>query len=405
MIKNYLKNDFCLSIFNKIMIIILGFLSSAFSTRYLGLQYKGEYSYITQVANIFVLFLNLGIYQSYSYNYRIYGEGLYKKYADMCMLQFIVYCIIFGLLVLFSNSLTIALICVLVPFNILKIQFENIMLVENIRRKIFINIFNNVVLVIVYATLYFFFTPNLIIIIVITVIIDILTVICYLYKFKYLPKIMNIDFTFLKSVISFGFIPMITGVLSTLNYNIDIIFIKNMCTAEQLSIYSLVAGIMSYIWYIPDAFKDVLFSKVARSNNTKPIIMSSQLSLLFMGIAFVGFIFFGNIFLSIVYGTDFLPAYPVILVVFLGSISMAFFKLFGVVFLAEGRRYFYFFSLLISVVLNVILNFILIPVLNIYGAAIASVISYNVCGLTFLIYFSKVKNIKIRELIFIKKIK
>lgn len=405
MIKNYLKNDFCLSMFNKVMIIILGFLSSAFSTRYLGIQYKGEYSYITQVANIFVLFLNLGIYQSYSYNYRIYGEGLHKKYIDICFLQFIVYCVVFGILVLLSKSLTIALIFLLVPFNILKIQFENIMLVENIRRKIYINIFNNAILVIVYAILYFFFNPNLIVIILLTVIIDIITVIWYLYKFKYMPKILNVDFTFLKLILSFGIIPMITGVLSTLNYNIDIIFVKNMCTAEQLSIYSLVAGIMSYIWYIPDAFKDVLFSKVARSTNNKPVIMSSQLSLLFMGITFIGFTIFGNTFLSVVYGNDFLPAYPVILIVFLGSISMTFFKLFGVVFLAEGRRYFYFFSLLSSVLLNVILNFILIPVLNIYGAAIASVISYNVCGLTFLIYFSKVKNIKIRELIFIKKIK
>ena len=73
---NAIKNDYSLSIVSKILMAVIGIVSSAFSTRYLGIQYKGDYAYISNVANIVVLVLNLGIYQSYSYNYKKFGKEI-----------------------------------------------------------------------------------------------------------------------------------------------------------------------------------------------------------------------------------------------------------------------------------------------------------------------------------------
>ena len=61
------KNDYTLSIFDKVFSIIAGVISSGFYVRYLGLEYKGIYSYINEIATIIALIINWGIYQSYPY--------------------------------------------------------------------------------------------------------------------------------------------------------------------------------------------------------------------------------------------------------------------------------------------------------------------------------------------------
>jgi Na+-driven multidrug efflux pump len=74
----------------------------------------------------------------------------------------------------------------------------------------------------------------------------------------------------------------------------------------------------------------------------------------------------------------------------------------GVVFLSEGKRLFYFLTLLISVLINIISNVITIPLYGMYGAAFSSVISYSICGLAFLIYFIRVKKVNFLDIILLK---
>ena len=49
---NPLKNDYILSITAKLSMAIIGVISSAFCTRYLGVEYKGEYTFIQQAVSV-----------------------------------------------------------------------------------------------------------------------------------------------------------------------------------------------------------------------------------------------------------------------------------------------------------------------------------------------------------------
>lgn len=403
MIRKILNNDYSLSMINKVFVIVVGFISSVYSTRYLGLEYKGIYSYISQTANLFVLFFNFGVYQSYSYYYRIYGKKIFNKYINICFFQFIVYLLFSILLAIISHDFTTVLIIILIPFNILKLQFENIMLVENFRRKVIVNMFNYFIQMLSFIILYYTANPSVLIIIVLTIIIDLFTSFFYTVRSKYRPSIKEIDFSFLIKTVKFGFLPMLSSLLVTLNYNVDIIFLKELSSTEHLSLYSLAANLMTYIWMIPDAFKDVLFSKVARSNDNSAVSFSIKISLLVILMGMIGFIILGKPFLIIFYGEEFLDSYVIVILLFIGAISMVFFKMFGIVFIAEGKRYAHFVILFISVIINIIANVLLVPRLGMYGAAFASAASYNICGLSFLIYYSKVKKVTIKDLIFITK--
>lgn len=388
-IRKLLKNDFALSVTVKVLSAVLGVLSSAFATRYLGVRYKGDYGYITHVVSIVVLILNMGIYQSYSYNYKKYGNGILAKYLDIIFVQFaVLVCLMFAVMGTAKDPL-IGLIALLVPFNIVKLQFSNIILIENIKLSLVMSLVNSILNVICCMLLYFCTDPNLPYMVGVTVLIDVVTVIVFCVEMKAYPRIRHFDTAFLVEVLRFGFIPMLSGLLATINYSIDIIFLKRMGIAEELSYYSLAANIISYVWLIPDAFKSVLFSKTAKKLDRESIEFSSQVSMLFIFFCLICFAVFGKLALRLMYGEAFVNSYLVTLLLISGAFPMAVFKLLGIVLVSQGRRISHFVALLTSAVFNVVLNVLLIPRIGMYGAGIASVVSYSVCGIILLIHFCR----------------
>lgn len=402
-IKQILKNDYSLSVVSKVAIAIIGLFSSAFSTRYLGVMYKGDYAYVTQIANMVVLFLNLGIYQSYSLNYKKYGHEILGKYINICILQFVVLLIAMILLMVTVRDPLVCMIVLLVPFNILRLQYGNIVLIENIRLSLWMNVFNSIASAIAYLCLYLWANPSILFIVGVTVAIDLITVTVYSIKLGIKPRIDQVDIPFLKGVLKFGFIPMISSVLITINYSIDIVFLKKIGLPAELSYYSLAASIVNYVWLLPDAFKSVLFSKSAKKFDKENIEFSSQVSSAFIIMCLIGFAVIGKWFLNIFYGAEFCNSYGVTLILITGAFSMSLFKLLGVVLVSQGKRMMHFISLVISAIVNVILNALLIPQIGMYGAGVASVCSYTICGMVLLIYFCKLYSIRAHRLLFLTR--
>ena len=385
---NPLKNDYILSITAKLSMAIIGVISSAFCTRYLGVEYKGEYTFIQQAVSVIALILNLGFYQSYAFNFRKYGETVYKKYISLFFAQFIVYCTLAVIIAAVSRNLQIALIVILAPVQILRIQMDNIMLVQNIRIKLIANIINSVVTAACYGVFWVLLPASVFPVVMTVFCADLLIVAIYLIKEKTRLTLKYFDAEFSKSVLKFGIVPMLASLLVTLNYSVDIFFLRRMGEPIELSYYSLAAGIMNYVWLIPDAFKDVVFSRVAREEKSASIPFAIKCSIIILIAMVVGFSLFGKVFITIMYDVEFVNAYSVTMILFLGVFSMVLFKVLGIVLIAEGKRIPYFLLLLVSVICNVVMNLNLIPTYGMYGAAVASVISYNMCGLMFLFYYA-----------------
>lgn len=399
MIRKLFSNDYSLNLFNKVITIIMGLFSSVFLTRYLGVELRGEYGYITQIVSILSIFLNLGLHQSYSYYYKKSEDKikLFNDYINIYILQFILYLISSLILSFFLENKLFVLSILLVPSTVLLIAMEATMAVENIRLKIKVHIYSLTLKTVCFMIIYFFLDTSLFIPILIIIITNIINAILYLFYYKIKPNIFNVDFIFLKTVINFSWIPMLTSLLVTLNYNVDIFFLEYAGDYIELGLYSTAVGIINYIWIIPDAFKEVLVSRVTRTDSNTPTIFAAKISFYAVLTTILGFFLFGELFIKILYGESFVDSYLVTVILSLGSISMLYYKIIGVQFLAEGKRYFYFFTLFFSVILNVVLNYFLIPNYGMYGAAITSILSYTVCGGTFLFYFTKVKQVKILE--------
>ena len=397
-IKKFFGNDYSLSVFVKLFSFAIGLLSSIFSTRYLGVINKGSYANINQIANILVIICNLGIYQSYSYNYKKHIENIQKKYSDICFLQLLILMIFVIIISTCSNSIEITLAMVLVPFNVIRQQYENIMLIENIRFRFRIQMLNSVLIMLTYAILFWGFDSSVIAVVGVTVAVDIITVTIYLIKLKIVPQFWKVDLKFLITVLKFGFLPMFSALLLTINYSIDILFLRNMGTDVELGLYSLAVNIISYVWMIPDAFKDVLFSRSAKSLDRKNISFSMQISFAFILMCFFGFIVLGKFLITLMYGKEFVDAYAVIVLLIVGALSMSIYKIIGIILVSQGKRVVNFVSLAISASVNVVLNYLMIPKIGMMGAAIASIASYTICAIILLFYFRREFSFTFKEL-------
>ena len=283
----------------------------------------------------------------------------------------------------------LVLAVLLVPFNLLKMQYGNIVLIENIKLRISINMLDSIILTLCYAFLYFFVESNIVYYVLVTLFIDVLTVSYYVIRLKYIPKVWQVDFKLFYQVIKFGIVPMLSLFLVKINYSVDILFLEHMVSAKELGYYSFAATIINYVWLLPDAFKEVLFSKSAKKFDKDSISLTSQISLGSVLCCLVGFILLGKILTNIFYGSEFLPSYNVTVILILGAFSMSIFKLLGVVLVSQGKRGVHFTALAISAIINIIANLWSIPKWGMYGAAWSSVISYTVCAMVLIPYFCK----------------
>lgn len=398
-----ISNDYILTFINKMLSIVMGIVASIFLNRYMGPEMKGTYAYITNFLSLSGTILNLGIFQSYPYFKRKNELELRERYLNIYFFQFAVYTILSVVGFLFINDHGYAMGCLLLPLSVLTQQISFLVLVEDIKFRNMISIINSCINVVMTGILFFTFPRNIIFVLGVLVIKNLILVLPFLFRIKKVFNPLKCDFNFLISVLKFGFLPMLSAFLMIANYNIDIIILKQMVPMVKVGLYSMGVNLAEYAWIVPDIFKEVLFSRTARTDSIESIKKALRISSTFSLVIIAMVVIFGKQMISILYGVDFVPAYQVTVCIFFGIPSMMFFKIISTLYIAQGKKKFYFIVLLFSVITNVVLNFLLIPLYGIIGAAFASVASYSICGWIFLANFLENYNCKIKDVLMIKK--
>ena len=401
--KKIFSNQYIFSIFTKVLIVILGILSSVFINRYLGPTLKGEYSYILNIINIAVLVLNLGIYQSYPYFKRKHGDVIKSEYFNVVTVQFAIYMIIAIILSVIISNIQLTVILTLTPLMIYAKQLNFIALVEDINLRNKLNIGNQFFYIILLFIIYSFMPTSIFWVFIALYTKDIFIIARLIHKYKFNIKI-KLNNKLLFETIKYGIFPMLSALLITMNYNIDIIILRFFVDFKNIGYYSVGVSLANQVWLIPDAFKDVLFSKTSRSDAIDDIKMSIKVNLYISIFIILSIALLGKPIIQILYGSEYLPAYSITVIIFGGLIPMIFYKMIISLFNARGKQKLSFWILLLSVLINVVMNFILIPLYGNIGAAISSVVSYSVCGVVFTYIFMKEYNIKVCELLLVDKV-
>ena len=391
-------NDYLFTIVTKVLALAIGVIASAYSARYLGPALKGQLSVISSVLTIVAVVANFGLYQPYPY-YKRQGEpNVRDRFLRIFAAQFLIYTVLGIVLTLIFRTPVMMAVCLIAPIQVLANQMSFMLMVEDVKYKNVIfftaRLTNTVITVLAFYTL----RPSLLVALACIVVGDLITVIMGLCRLRTVPNPFKAEPKFAAKILPFGIVAMLTTLLLTLNYRIDVLMLNAFqVTDAEIGFYSLGVSLSEYLWIIPDAFREVLFSRTAKDDSIGDITMSMKMNLYIMMVLILCVVLLGKPLIALVYGADFLPAYGVTCILIFGVVSMSYFKIIGTLLLAQGKKMVYLGMLTVSVIVNMIANCFFIPWLGKSGAALASVLSYTVAGLVFLIYFMKTYHVPFKD--------
>lgn len=380
------------------MAVFIGLVASSYSNRFLGAELKGQLGSISSLLSVVAVTANLGLYQPFPYYKRQNGPAVLDCFLRIFALQFFFYTAIgiFGTLVLSDFRLTA--VCLLAPIQVLANQLSFMIMVEDVKFKNIIfftaRITNTLITILAFYTM----KRTILVSLALIVVGDVITIVMALARMKKLPNPLRADLNFAWRILPFGLVSMLTTLMLTLNYRVDTLMMDYLFHVHhrEIGYYTLGVSLSEYGWLIPDAFREVLFSRTAKDDAIHEVAMSIKVNLWLTLFMILGIVFFGRAAIYILAGKEFLPAYPVTLLLMLGIIPMGWFKIVGTLMLAQGKKGLYLGMLSVSVVVNIVCNLLTIPIWGKMGAASASVASYAAAGILFLAYFLRKYSISLR---------
>jgi O-antigen/teichoic acid export membrane protein len=206
-------------------------------------------------------------------------------------------------------------------------------------------------------------------------------IICLKY-FTFKPA--KFGFRHISSLAAYGFWIFLIGTGSIVFAYSDTIFIGYFMTNGDVGVYRTAYQFTSIAAFITVAISGTLTPKISHwsANNQmdkiSPVITRGiTLSLLLAIPAAMGGCLLSERLLYFFYGADFAEGWVVCSILLVMQIVAVFISLMGVALTASDHARQSFYATAFAAVLNIILNIILIPLLGINGAAIATLISYT----------------------------
>ena len=398
-------NDYVFTIFTKVMAVLIGLVASSYSNRFLGPQLKGELGRISSMLSIVAVTANFGLYQPYPFYKRQGEKDVLDKFLRIFLLQFAFYTAVGVAGAFVFGSFELTAVCLLAPIQVLANQLSFMIMVEDVKFKNVIfftaRITNTVVTILAFYTM----DRTILVALALIVIGDVITVVMALARMKRLPNPLRADLRFAAKIVPFGFVSMITTLMLTLNYRVDTLMMGYLYAIPdaEIGFYTLGVSLSEYGWLIPDAFREVLFSRTAKSDAIDEVTMSMKVNLYLTFLMIAGILLLGRPVIALLFGAEFLPAYAVTVLLIVGIIPMSYFKIIGTLLLAQGKKNVYLAMLTGSVVVNIVCNTFTIPLWGKMGAALSSVISYTMAGGLFLIYYMRTYHVPAADVFLFKR--
>jgi len=182
----------------------------------------------------------------------------------------------------------------------------------------------------------------------------------------------------------------LSGIVVMIYMRIDQVMIKNMMSDEAVGYYAAAVRLCEAWYFIPVTLCNAIFPAIVNAKNVSEAFYNNRMQKLYdlltwLAIAIaIPVTIFSSLIIQLLFGSDFSAASPVLTIyiwagvaVFLGVASSQYL-------INENLTKLSFMRTLIGMILNVILNFILIPSYGIVGSAVATLVSYTV--VTFILF-------------------
>jgi O-antigen/teichoic acid export membrane protein len=402
----YFKNTSWLFM-EKILRMIVGLFVGIWVARYLGPEQFGLFSYIQNFVGLFIVISTLGldeivikeIVKDEKSRDRLIGTAFSLK----LMGSFLVLIILAIAINFTSNSKYMNLLVFIVAsatifqsFDVIDFYFRSKVISKF---TVYANIISLLLSSIIKISLILNDAP--LIAFVWLVLFDSIILACgfiYFYlKNNFSIKLWKFDPILAKNLLENSWPLILSGMVIAIYMKIDQVMIKDMLGNIEVGNYAVAVKLSTIFYFIPMIINSSLFPAIINAKQRSETLYYQRLQKLYdlmvwiaIAIAFV-MTFMSNWIVNLLYGEQYLNASGVLMIhvwagvfVFLGVASAKWF-------IVENLQKYFFYRTLSGAILNITLNYILIPIYGIYGAAIATLISQMVASYGFNLFNSKLR--------------
>ena len=211
----------------------------------------------------------------------------------------------------------------------------------------------------------------------------------------------------LRTIVNYSYKVHFFKILNFTENKFDVLIIGYFLSLSQVGIYSIsVAITVIFQAIVQTSISTVLLPTLIKTKGQERDRLTAsyfKISLSLAIIFLVGLFVFGEYFIVFVYGEEFNNAFLPMIVLAVGAVIKSPTACLNSFFKASGRPEELYKTSIYSVLLNIVLCFILIPIYGILGAAIASSISYFLYGIIMIFKFINATEIRVNKLILIDK--
>jgi O-antigen/teichoic acid export membrane protein len=191
----------------------------------------------------------------------------------------------------------------------------------------------------------------------------------------------------------------LTNIFYLSNTQIDILLLGYYFSASEVGLYKISIQMSLLIAFSLQASKMISEPIFAKMYNNKlelqkTITIISRINFIFALIVFLFILLFGEMLISFMFGEDYISAYIAFIILAIGRLMSALFGAGGYLLNMGGFEKQYANIWLLTALLNIVLNFIIIPIGGINGAALSTSLSLIFANLLTYFKAKKLTNLK-----------
>lgn len=186
-----------------------------------------------------------------------------------------------------------------------------------------------------------------------------------------------------KSILSSSWLLALTSASVLIYMRIDQVMIKRMIDAEAVGLYASSVKIFEFTYIIPSLITFSLFPAILNALKVSYTAYRRRLRHMVVLLSILSILVAGTItilskpIILILFGPDYLESLNVLRIGVWSLLAVSLSYLVDKSLVAENRIKFYFIITLLGAIVNVVLNYLLIPIYSINGAAVSTIISYS----------------------------
>lgn len=221
-----------------------------------------------------------------------------------------------------------------------------------------------------------------------------------------LPSFSSIDLGLFRKTVTYGVKSQLGNIFQIFNYRLDMFFVNYFLGVAGVGIYSIAVGMGELLWYIPTVTGTILFPMVSNDfqrYDDQYISSVCRKTFILMASGALAILLTGCFLIPLFFGEKFISSVKPLFILLPGIVAIGIHKILIFALMGKGSPQYMSYSGLITLTFTVVLDLILIPMIGVQGAALASTLSYIICTICTSYWYMKTTELTWSEIIIPRK--